>query len=88
MMQHNMRIEYHIYKHIAPTLNSPRLWGAIGQEFVGPGADKSAIDEAERLQQSAPQGVSYSVQRYEYSESRKNRPKKITIWRNGLSIAA
>ncbi|RHX84729.1 hypothetical protein DLM75_22200 [Leptospira stimsonii] len=83
-----MRIEYHIYKHIDPTPNTQRVWGAIGQEFSGPNSEQTAIVEAERLQQSAPPGVSYSVQRYEYSECRKNRPKKETIWRSGLSTAA
>ncbi|AGS80469.1 hypothetical protein [Leptospira alstonii] len=83
-----IREEYHIYKHMQPTENSPRLWGAIGQSFKGKDARKKAIEEATHLQETAPEGVEYSVQKYVYSEKSKYRPVKTKIWRNGNLIAA
>ncbi|MBM9578950.1 hypothetical protein JWG45_17530 [Leptospira sp. 201903070] len=83
-----LKEEFHIYKHLPPTTQTPRLWGAIGKWFDGPEGAKIAISTAALLQTSAPEGVEYSVQRYEYGIHRKNRPSKTMIWRNGRLIDA
>ncbi|EMJ59894.1 hypothetical protein LEP1GSC051_0111 [Leptospira sp. P2653] len=49
---------------------------------------EKAISTATELQGIAPEGVEYSVQRYEYGIHRKNRPSKTKIWRNGILIDA
>ncbi|TGM99717.1 hypothetical protein [Leptospira yasudae] len=82
------RVEFHIYKHLRPAQGQKSLWGATGQCFNGKDGDKVAISEAEKLQAFAPEGVEYSVQKYVYSNSRKNRPSKTKIWRNGVLLAA
>ncbi|EQA61442.1 hypothetical protein [Leptospira alexanderi] len=80
----DQRIEYHIYKHIAPQNNSPRVWGAAGHEcFTGNEGLKKAIEKALDLQQSAPLGVEYSVQKYVYTKKTNYRPIKTRVWKNG-----
>ncbi|RHX90295.1 hypothetical protein DLM76_20655 [Leptospira yasudae] len=80
------RIEFHIYKHFKPESGQRRLWGSTGQCFIGEDGDKVAILEAEKLQRLAPLGIEYSVQKYVYSITRKNRPSKTKIWRNGILL--
>ncbi|WP_016759970.1 hypothetical protein [Leptospira weilii] len=87
-MNRILKEEFHIYQHLPPTTNTPRLWGAIGQCFEGPEGMEKAISTATELQGIAPEGVEYSVQRYEYGIHRKNRPSKTKIWRNGILIDA
>ncbi|EQA55422.1 hypothetical protein [Leptospira kmetyi] len=82
------RIEFHIYKHFKSSPGQKSIWGATGQCFKGNGGDEEAIKEADKLSAFASEGVEYSVQRYVYSISRKNRPAKTTIWRNGILLAS
>lgn len=84
-----MRIEFHVYKHIQPTPDSPRVWGSAGIKFDGPdfeAAKEKAIRAAMELNSSASKGVDFSVQKYVFSEKSKNRPVKSRVWRNGIEI--
>ncbi|MCG6170258.1 hypothetical protein [Leptospira sanjuanensis] len=76
------REEYAIFLHNNID-KSNRMWVSTGQKYIGGGAKEKAIEEAKRLQKTAPEGIEYSVQHYVYSEKSKGRPVKTKIWRNG-----
>lgn len=80
------RKEFHVIQHTPPVRGERRHWGATGISFDGDRGRELAVARARELQNTAPAGYEYSVQRYEYGIGNNYRPKKTKVWRNGVPV--